>query len=111
MTIVTYEVGPVVVIKISGKLKYRDGEGQLREKVQNLLIGGKKQFLVNLSALTDADSSCIGELVSCLSDAKRAGGSLKLLSPSKKIQDRLAMTHLLNVFEVYEDESAGVNSF
>jgi anti-sigma B factor antagonist len=41
----------------------------------------------------------------------RKGGKLKLLNLTKKIEDLLAITKLLTVFETYEDEAEAINSF
>jgi anti-sigma B factor antagonist len=41
----------------------------------------------------------------------RQGGSLKLLSLTKRITDLLSITKLLTVFETYENEADAVRSF
>jgi anti-sigma B factor antagonist len=41
----------------------------------------------------------------------RQGGSLKLLSLTKRITDLLAITKLLTVFETYDNEADAVRSF
>ena len=41
----------------------------------------------------------------------RKGGKLKLLNLTKKIEDLLAITKLLTVFETYEDEKEAIGSF
>jgi anti-sigma B factor antagonist len=41
----------------------------------------------------------------------RQGGSLKLLSLTKRITDLLAITKLLTVFETFESENDAVQSF
>ena len=46
----------------------------------------------------------IGELVASFRMVGRLGGSLKILKPSKKIQDSLSLTRLLPIFEVFEDD-------
>lgn len=41
----------------------------------------------------------------------RQGGALKLLSLTKRIQDLLAITKLLTVFETFDTESDAIGSF
>jgi anti-sigma B factor antagonist len=41
----------------------------------------------------------------------RQGGKLKLLNLTKRIQDLLAITKLLTVFETYESEPEAIQSF
>ncbi|HEV3469918.1 MAG TPA: STAS domain-containing protein, partial [Pyrinomonadaceae bacterium] len=57
------------------------------------------------------DSSGIGELVSSFTTISSKEGQLKLLNLTQKIQDLLAITKLLTVFDVYEDEATALNSF
>ena len=40
-----------------------------------------------------------------------AGGTLKLLNLTKRVQDLAQMTKLYSVFDVYEDEASAVLSF
>jgi anti-sigma B factor antagonist len=40
-----------------------------------------------------------------------SGGELKLVYLTKKIQDLLQMTRLYTVFEIFDDETAALNSF
>jgi len=57
------------------------------------------------------DSSGIGELVSSFTTVTNQGGKLKLLNLTKKIQELLAITKLLTVFQVYDNEPAALASF
>jgi anti-sigma B factor antagonist len=57
------------------------------------------------------DSSGIGELVSGFTSVTNQGGQLKLLNLTKRVQDLLQITKLYTVFEVFDDEAAGVRSF
>jgi anti-sigma B factor antagonist len=50
-------------------------------------------------------------MVSGYTTVANAGGKLKLLSLTKRIQDLLQITKLYTVFEVYDDEAAGLASF
>ena len=45
----------------------------------------------------------IGELVSSYRTVGRFGGALKILKPSKRIQDSLSLTRLLPIFEIFDD--------
>ena len=47
----------------------------------------------------------------CYTTVSRKGGRLKLVNLTKKIQDLLAITKLLTVFETYDSEDEGVRSF
>lgn len=105
------EAGDITILDLSGKITIGEGSVQLREAVRNLLDAGRKKILLNLGDVSYVDSSGIGELVSSYSTANKAGGSLKLLNLTKKIQDLLAITKLLTVFEIHDSEEAALASF
>ena len=105
------EAGDITILDLSGKITIGEGSVQLREAVRNLLDSGRKKILLNLGDVSYVDSSGIGELVSSYSTANKAGGSLKLLNLTKKIQDLLAITKLLTVFEIHDSEEAALASF
>ena len=72
---------------------------------------GKNKILLNLAGVGYIDSSGIGELVSSFTAVKKEGGTLKLLKLTQKIQDLLAITKLLTVFDVYDDEGEALSSY
>ena len=72
---------------------------------------GKNKILLNLGSVGHIDSSGIGELVSSFTAVNKEGGSLKLLNLTQKIQDLLAITKLLTVFDTYDDEASALASF
>ena len=105
------QAGDVTVLDMDGKITIGEGSVALRGAVRRLIEEGKKKILLNLSNVGYVDSSGIGELVSSFTTVNREGGQLKLLNLTQKIQDLLAITKLLTVFDTYDDESAALNSF
>jgi anti-sigma B factor antagonist len=57
------------------------------------------------------DSAGLGSLISAYTTAKREGGSLKLVNLTKRIQDLLAITKLITVFDTFDNESEALASF
>lgn len=105
------QAGDVTVLDLEGKITIGEGSVALRSGIRRLIEEGKKKVLLNLAGVSYVDSSGIGELVSSYTTLKREQGQLKLLNLTQKIQDLLAITKLLTVFDTYEDESAALNSF
>ena len=103
--------GDVTVLDLGGKITIGEGNVSLRGAIRRLVEGGKKKVLLNLAEVGYVDSSGVGELVAGFTTLRREGGQLKLLNLTGKIRDLLAITKLLTVFDVYEDEAAAVNSF
>ena len=97
------------LLSVSGEVDLQYSP-QLREKILASLKAGNP-LLIDLAGVSYIDSSGIGELVSAFTTVRNQGGDLKLLNLTKRIQDLLAITKLLTVFETYEDESEAVKSF
>ncbi|HEY3384101.1 MAG TPA: STAS domain-containing protein [Vicinamibacterales bacterium] len=104
-------VGDVTIIDMNGKMTLGEGDELLRDKVNSLVQQGQKKLVLNLAEVPYIDSAGLGEIVRTYTTVSRQGGSLKLLSLTKRIQDLLAITKLLTVFETYESESDAVKSF
>ena len=111
MKIVERQVGEVTILDLHGKIMIGEGDDALREAVTRLADGGKTKLLLNLADVPYVDSAGLGEIVRCYTTVSRKGGKLKLLNLTKKIQDLLAITKLLTVFETYESEDEAVKSF
>jgi anti-sigma B factor antagonist len=105
------QAGDVTVLDLGGKITIGEGSVSLRSAIRRLIEEGKKKILLNLADVGYVDSSGIGELVSSYTTIGREGGQLKLLNLTQKIQDLLAITKLLTVFDVYDDEATALNSF
>ncbi len=111
LNIMERQVGDITILDMSGKITIGEGSVALRSAIRRLLEEGKKKILLNLAGVGYIDSSGIGELVSSYTAINNAGGQLKLLSLTQKLQDLLAITKLLTVFETYDDEEEAKASF
>ncbi|MCO6510691.1 MAG: STAS domain-containing protein [Aridibacter famidurans] len=105
------QAGDVTILDMSGKVTIGEGSVALRNTIRRLLGEGKKKILLNLSDVGYIDSSGIGELVSSFTAVNKESGSLKLLNLTQKIQDLLAITKLLTVFDTFEDEGEALASY
>ena len=111
MKVSTRQVDGVTILDLSGRITLGEGSVVLRDAVRDLLAKGDKNILLNLGDVSYIDSSGIGELVSAFTSVKNAGGELKLLNLTKKVQDLLQITKLYTVFDVKDDETSAVGSF
>ena len=111
MKIETRSVGDVHVLDCSGKITLGEGTMAIRNTVKDVLKGGGKKIILNLSDVNYIDSSGIGELVSSYTTVTNQGGHLKLVNLTKKIQELLAITKLLTVFQVFDSEKTAISSF
>lgn len=111
MKIDTRTVGDVHVLDCSGKITLGEGTMAVRNTVREVLKKGGKKIVLNLADVNYIDSSGIGELVSSYTTVTNQGGQLKLLNLTKKIHELLAITKLLTVFQVFDNERTAVGSF
>ncbi len=111
LNITERQAGDITILDMNGKVTIGEGSVALRTTIRRLLGEGKKNILLNLGQVGYVDSSGIGELVSSFTAVNKEGGTLKLLNLTQKIQDLLAITKLLTVFDVYESENEALSSF
>jgi anti-sigma B factor antagonist len=104
-------VDGVSVLDLSGKIVLGEGDGQVRERIKDLLSDGQKKILLNLGDVSYVDSAGLGALISSYTTTKREGGQLKLMNLTKRIQDLLAITKLITVFDTYDSEQEALDSF
>jgi anti-sigma B factor antagonist len=103
--------GDVTILDLKGKITIGTGDVALRNAIQEVMAGGAKKVLINMSEVSTIDSSGIGELVSAYTTATNRGAKLKLYNLPAKVTDILTITQLITVFDVYDSEDEAVRSF
>jgi anti-sigma B factor antagonist len=111
MQIEQRSVGGVIVVDVTGKITLGDSTELLKDKVNSLVNQGHKNLLLNLAGVSYMDSAGLGVMMAAFNTAKAQGGSLKLLSLTKRITDLLFITKLSTIFETFELETEAVASF
>ena len=111
MQIAERESGAVTILDLSGKITLGAGDTLLKDKLHSLLHQGKKHVLLNLADVNYVDSAGLGALVSAYTTVAREGGTLKLASITRKLQDLLSITKLLTVFETFDSEDEALRSY
>ena len=104
-------VNGVTILDLKGKITHGEGDELLKKEIDSLIQKDQKKLLLNLEGVPYIDSAGLGEIVRTYTTVSRQGGKLKLLNLTKRIQDLLAITKLLTVFETYESEPDAVKSF
>ena len=107
----TRQVDGVTIVDLSGRITLGEASVVVRDVINDLMGKGNKKVLLNLGEVDYIDSSGVGELVSCFTTVRNAGGELKLLSLTQKVQDVLHVTKLYTVFDIKDDEFTAVKSF
>ncbi|HZM89500.1 MAG TPA: STAS domain-containing protein [Blastocatellia bacterium] len=104
-------VGGVSILDLSGKVVLGEGDLQVKQRIKDLLADGQKRILLNLADVNYIDSAGLGSLISAYTSSKREGASLKLVNLTKRIQNLLAITKLITVFETFDTEPEALASF
>ena len=110
MTIEERAIGSVMVLDVSGRLVLGDGDQLLKERVASHFDKGNRQIVLNVSNLSYVDSSGLGVIVASFLAARTVGGALRLVNPSSRLQQLLAMAKLLTVVEVCKSDEEAIES-
>jgi anti-anti-sigma factor len=101
----------VTILDLEGNVIIGGASAELRNTIRRLIEAERKNLLLNFSDVKYIDSSGIGELVSGSVALNREGGHLKLMNLSEKVAEVMALSSLLSIFEVYDDESEALEDY
>jgi anti-anti-sigma factor len=79
--------------------------------LQMMINNGVRELLLNLTDLTQLDSSGISAITRTHISLKRQGGSLKLSGPRGRVSAVLRVIHLPDAIPTFEDEAQALASF
>jgi anti-sigma B factor antagonist len=104
--------GDVTIVDLRGKFTADDGESEvLRSRLEKLVGNGVHKLLLNLTDLTQIDSSGVSIIAETYVSLKQQGGRLRLLAPRGRVLQVLAVLRLLDIVESFEDEAQALASF
>ncbi len=111
MLIQQREIGPVVVLDLSGRFVLEDGVDAFVEQMNVLMRGGRRKFLLNFEGVTYLDSAAVGAVAWKYVTVQKRGGDVKLLHLRPRSFTVLDKTRLLTVISNYESETEALESF
>jgi len=89
----------ILVVDCSGRIVFGDESSLLRDTVKKA-VSKNNRIVLNLGDVDYVDSGGLGTLVELRTTAQHAGGTIKLVSLTKRVGDLLQVTKLLTVFDV-----------
>ncbi len=101
----------VAVVRVHGDIVLNAAGPDLADKIRSLLEQNRRQIVLDVGDVRYVDSGGIGELVESFTAAQHRGGAIKLLGVTRRLNDLLVITKLLNVFECFESEDEAIDSF
>jgi anti-anti-sigma factor len=111
LQIATRKSGNVIVLDLQGRIIIGVSNDALSAELRKLAETAPCDILVNLSGVTQMDSSGISTLVRSFVTLERHGGSLKILNPTGHVKEVLELTRLIQSIPSFTDEAKAVASF
>ena len=103
--------GDVTIVDLTGRCTLGEPTELLDRELKKLLDGGCRKLLLNLTELSQIDSTGVSTIVASYVTLRRLKGEVKLLHPTGRVQTVLEITHMLQVIPNFEEEAAAVASF
>jgi anti-sigma B factor antagonist len=100
----------ILVVDCSGRIVFGEESSLLRDTVKKTVTENNR-IVLNLGDVNYIDSGGLGTLVAVCITAQNAGGTIKLMSLTKRVGDLLQVSKLLTFFDVYNSEAEAVESF
>jgi len=111
LQISTRKSGSATILDVRGRITSGPTGESFRAELLRLAENAPCHVLVNLTDVTQMDSSGIGALVQSYVILTRGGGSLKILNPTGKVREVLEVTRLHTSLPIYTDEAKALASF
>ena len=90
------------VLSLAGEVDVSN-TARVREAALQLLSGGTKKLVVDLSATEYMDSAGLGMLVGLLKRLKESGGAMGIAGARPRVKDLFEVTGLSQIFALYGD--------
>jgi anti-sigma B factor antagonist len=103
--------GDVAVLDLSGNVMGGPDQATFHDAIKGVVDEGHKKVLVNLGDVPWINSTGLGILMAGFITVKNAGGVLRLMNVSKRIDSLLMITKLSLVFDTFESEDEALASF
>lgn len=102
----------VTILDLRGRAVLDEGESELLGSLlERLGASGARKVLLNLTDVTQLDSSSVTFIVRTYLSLRGQGGELKLLHPGGHVLEMLSALHLLKLIPTFEDETQALESF
>ena len=111
MNIEVKEFSDVSVMGIKGNLMGGPETIAVHEKVKELISGGKRSIVIDLSKVKWMNSSGLGTMMGCLTSLRNANGELKLCGVTEKVKSLFMITKLITLFDTYPTQEEAVKAF
>ena len=103
--------GAVALVDVSGRLVAGDDNGRLKDKVNSLLLQGRRQIVLNLGGGAIHRQHGARRAGRDARDGDQARRADRARAAHQRVQDLLAICRLLTVFDSFDTEAEALSSF
>lgn len=103
-------VKDVTLIRVTGEIVLGRSAERFSDFLKEVLEGGARSVLLDLSDIDYVDSTGLGELVGYLHQFRAQGRTLRLLNPKGTVRKLLELSGLSEVFRIYDDRAQALES-
>lgn len=100
--------GSISVVKLKGRILSDLDLEQLKERLEKNTLS---QLVLDLSELTNTNSSGIAFMIRTMTKARINGGDVVLSNPNAGIQKLIDISKLYEVFSIYNTTEEAINHF
>jgi anti-anti-sigma factor len=110
MEILTTEQGDVAIIDVNGRVDSANAQ-QFGEALSNPISSGFRNLVLDLSSVDYMSSAGLRELVAAYKKTNKLAGDLRLVQPTERVQEILAIAGLDTVFRIFDTRVDAIGSF
>ena len=107
----TRRSGDVAIVDLDGRLTIGADSDLVAARLRELEGQSVRKILVNLTNVTQLDSSGLSALAGGFISMQRLGGAFKFLRPCGRVREVLCVTRLIDIIPTLDDEAQAVASF
>jgi anti-sigma B factor antagonist len=101
----------ITVLEMNGRITIGRDCKQLEWTTENLVRGQQKKIILDLSGVTQIDSTGIGIIVMSAAQVKNSGGELRIAGANGHVEQVLRMTSLEKVVPLHPNITAASATF
>jgi len=110
LSVISRKLENATILDLKGRLGLGEAIESFRDNFHEVLEGGEKNIVVNLSGVPFIDSSGIGALVGAFTMAESKGAKCVFYAPSTQVKHALEISRLNDILNPFNDESAALAS-
>lgn len=111
LTIERRTLGEIVILELKGRATIGSESDRLHDALRAELSAGTRKLLVNLTHLSQVDSSGLATIVRSFVSMGCAGGMMRLVVPAGRVREVFEVTQLSKAIPCLSDEAAALAAF